>query len=136
MSKILILQTNDEEKLLRLEKLYVVQGYFTFRLRVCSGPYHGVSHFCVSSDHLQAFAEEIGHLNDTLQGKAELNDYDSDAFIIFESTGYGQITIKGQVGGTHQDHFMKFKFKTDQTTLDPFRKQIHELLKVSRDDEL
>ena len=128
MQALINFETHDPEKTVRLETRHLVQGYFTFVLQVCSGAFQGKSSFCVSQTQLQEFSGYIAKMNQNLSGKAVLNDNDSDAFIILESINNGQIIVSGQVGGTHEDQFMKFRFETDQTILHPLHIQIDGML--------
>lgn len=128
MNRVVSLQTHDTDKLLQFEVRYEVQDYSTFRMRVRSGSFCGESSFCVSRANLHALAREIGNLDERLSGCATLHDYDSDAFVTLEGIGFGRITVFGQVGGTHQDQFARFRFETDQTVLRPFKDGICKLL--------
>ena len=56
----------------------------------------------------------------TLSGTTHLEDNDSDGFVKFEIESNGRLKVMGQVGGTHEDHFVKFKFQTDQTVIPLF----------------
>lgn len=122
------LQTHDSKKVIQFESLYEVQNYFTFLLRVRSGTFQGEASFCVPRTQLKAFYQEIDSLSENIKGRTVLQDYDSDAFIAFEGKGFGQITVTGQVGGTHQEQSMRFQFESDQTILKPLQEQISELI--------
>ena len=60
-------------------------------------------------------------------GKATLFDNDSDDFIEFSVNHLGHVDVKGQVGGSHNDHFVRFHLLTDQTCLEPFAKDIYHI---------
>lgn len=45
----------------------------------------------------------------------------------------GRLVIRGQVGGAHEDHFVKFKFHTDQTCIPQFLQDIRSLLNTQYD---
>ena len=128
MQTFITFDTNDDEKIIRLETTYVVQDYFTFVLQVCSGPFQGKSSFCVSRTQLEAFSERVAKMNNDLRGQAVLNDNDSDAFLTLESVDHGQIVVTGQVGGSHEQQFMRFRFETDQTILHPLQRQVDQVL--------
>jgi hypothetical protein len=129
MGQVITLQTNDAAKLVQFEShQYKVQGYFTLSVRVISGSFQGKSSFYSTRDQLIAFASEVKDLYKHLKGRASLHDCESDAFVSLEGFRYGQVAVSGQVGGSHQDHFMKFRFETDQTVLLPLHRQIIRLL--------
>ncbi len=121
-------QTNDSEKLVQLDSLYTVQSSITFSLQVRSGDFGGRSSFCVTHTQLQVFIEEIENLGQSLAGRVTLHDCDSDAFITLEGIKFGRIAVVGQVGGTHEDQFLRFRFETDQTILRPLQEQIRGVL--------
>jgi len=50
-------------------------------------------------------------------GTYQINDYDSDDYILIECLKLGHISISGQVGGSHSEEFLRYKFLTDQTVL-------------------
>ena len=61
-----------------------------------------------------------------LVGSCDLYDYDSDASILFEMGKFGHLHISGQIGGSHQDHIVRFKFISDQTFLPYLIKSLSE----------
>jgi hypothetical protein len=65
-----------------------------------------------------------------LAGQATLFDNDSDDFIEFSVHKYGQVNVKGQIGGSHNTHFIRFDFLCDQTCLEPFAQDIKKLENV------
>lgn len=123
------LQTNDAAKQLMFATRYLVQINFTFDLIVKSGNFSGTSSFCVRIDEIQALCDSLNEMYTALSGSAQLSDYDSDAFILFEMQDRGHFTVSGQVGGSWNDHFMTFKFDTDQTCLPQFISDFKALLK-------
>ncbi|MGB3004961.1 MAG: hypothetical protein WBC06_00510 [Chitinophagaceae bacterium] len=69
----------------------------------------------------------------TLSGTTILDDNDSDGFVEFEIESNGRLNVGGQVGGTHEDHYVKFKFQTDQTCISQFVQDFYTLLKNKND---
>jgi hypothetical protein len=70
----------------------------------------------------------------TLSGETRLEDNDSDAFIEFQIEPNGRLHVIGQIGGTHEDHFVKFKFQTDQTCIPVFVEDFKSLLEKYNDN--
>lgn len=109
--------TNSETNILSVDLLYTVENYFTFDVRVKSSGFEGSSNFCISRENLITAIETLRKMYNDLTGSCVVTDYDSDAFIAFELNGLGHLSISGQIGGSHQDHNMKFKYISDQTVL-------------------
>lgn len=108
---------NTKDKELTVEHLYTVEGYFTFNIKIRSGEFAGASNFCMPKERIISIVETLSEMHKELKGRCEINDSDSDAFIIIEMDKLGHMCIYGQIGGSHEDHIMKFKFTTDQTVL-------------------
>jgi len=100
-----------------IEHLYTVDNYLTFCVKVKSGLFAGASNFCIPRDKLLSLIEQFSIMQKELAGMSEIMDSDSDAFIKFEMQKFGHLSIYGQVGGSHEDHYMRFKYITDQTVL-------------------
>jgi hypothetical protein len=64
----------------------------------------------------------------SLNGSTSLEDTDSDGFVRFSMEQSGHVIVTGQVGGSYEDHFMKFKFQTDQTCIPNFIQGFKNLL--------
>ena len=111
----IILKTNNKEFI--IEHLYTVQGYYTFRIKIKSNEFVGTSSFCMSKETIISIIKMLEDMYKKLKGICEINDYDSDAFIVIKMGSYGHLTISGQIGGSHEDHFMKFIYSSDQTVL-------------------
>ncbi|EIW19111.1 hypothetical protein [Pelosinus fermentans] len=111
-----------------MEHLYLVEGYHTLKISVKSGVFAGSSNFCISKGSVHILFEELSNMYKELKGYCKLEDYDSDAYIMFEMEKLGHLCISGQIGGSHESHNMKFKFYTDQTVLLNFIKSLKELL--------
>jgi hypothetical protein len=117
ITKVIELQTNDDEKKLLLVTRYLVEINFTFDLSVKSGSFSGTSHFCLRIGEIEAFCETLMKMHTSLSGAVRLDDNDSDSFIKIEMEHDGHLKVSGQVGDSHNDHFMKFAFLTDQTCI-------------------
>ena len=99
------------------EHQYTVEGYITFTVKVMSGDFSGTSNFCIAEILLNDAILALTEMYDNLEGTCQIKDYDSDDFILFELLRHGHIKISGQVGGSHNDQFLKYQFTTDQTVL-------------------
>ena len=128
ISDIIELQTNTETERLFFSTKYLVQINFTFALTVKSDNFSGTSHFCVRRDEIETLCNDLSKMHSALEGTARLDDNDSDGFVEFNIEHNGRLNINGQVGGSHEDHFMKFKFQSDQTSIPKFVQDFNALL--------
>jgi len=119
IKNIIELKTNSKTKQLLFKTKYLVQINFTFELMVLSEGFSGNSQFCVRRDQLENLNIELDNIYSRLSGSTKIEDNDSDAFIEFSIEPNGNLNIQGQVGGTYEDHFIKFKLVTDQTCIPP-----------------
>jgi len=136
LDNIIELRTNTKTERLSFATRYLVQINFTFDLTVLSEGFSGVSHFCVRRNQLEKMCADLTNMNLTSSGKTLLDDNDSDAFVEFEIEPNGRINVRGQVGGTHEDHSVKFNFQTDQTCIAPFVADFKFLLKKTEQRDL
>ena len=120
IDNIIELQTNTETERLSFVTQYLVYENFTFELSVVSDSFCGISSFCVRRDELELFCEQLSKLYTSLSGSAYLPDNDSDSFIDFSVEQSGSVIVSGQVGGSDEDHSMKFRFQTDQSCIPKF----------------
>jgi hypothetical protein len=118
MNNYIILNADNNEII--FEYLYTVDNYVTFNLKIKSGDFAGSSNFCISKEKIVSIVETLSNMNKDLTGSCELRDYDSDAYIKIEMLKLGHLCIYGQIGGSHQDQFLKFKLTSDQTILNNF----------------
>lgn len=128
IEQIIELQTNTKTERLSFSTRYLVQINFTFDLTVFSKGFGGTSHFCVRREQLERMCADLTKMHLQLSGTTKLNDNDSDAFVEFEVESTGWLNVHGQVGGTHEDHFVKFRFRTDQTCIPVFVQDFKVLL--------
>ncbi|WP_223879781.1 hypothetical protein [Paenibacillus spiritus] len=80
-----------------MEYLYKVEGYLTLTIGVKSGVFMGKSNFCISEEQLEIFIDSLNEINLRLSGDFRMDDYDSDAHIIFEATKLGNVVVTGQL---------------------------------------
>jgi len=119
---------NSEQALLFIDFLYVVDNYFTFNIKAASGEFRGASNFCVSRENLILAIKTLSKMHQELTGNYVINDYDTNAFLDFKIDRLGHLSISGQIGGTHQNHYMKFSYTSDQTILMNLIKTFERLL--------
>ena len=124
----IVLNTFDESKLLVLQPTFYVDGYFTFRVRMKSSSFSGISSFCASSNAINEFSSLLNDIYDRLSGEAILSDNDSDGFISFEGKANGSINVEGLIGGSHRDQYAKIAFISDQTCLKSFIEPLQRLV--------
>ena len=130
---IIELKTDTETERLSFATRYLVYINFTFDLSVLSDSFSGTSHFCVRREQLEKMCADLTNMHLTLSGTTTLEDNDSDGFVKFEIEPNGRLNVIGQIGGTHEDHFVKFKFQTDQTCIPSFVQDFNSLLKHQYD---
>lgn len=121
------LNTYDNNKLFELELLYKVQLHYTFDMSVKSGYFSWKSSICILWKDLYELKMFLEEAVITLNWSFRLKDNDSDSTILFTLSKW-KVNIEWQVWWSHQDHFMKFIFDTDQTVLRPFYLQLSSLL--------
>jgi hypothetical protein len=109
---------STETQCLIVKHLYTVEDYLTFNIQVKSGEFAGQSNFCVSKEKVGEIIQSLEEANKKLLGRSEIDDYDSDAHLVIEATRLGQVVVSGQIGGSHGEHSMRFKFTSDQTILE------------------
>ncbi len=126
---IIELHTNRETERLSFATRYLVQINFTFDLTVVSNGFSGTSHFCVRRDQIEKMCSDLSTMKQEMSGNTTLEDNDSDASIIFQMKSHGQVIVYGQVGGSHEENYLKFSFQTDQTCIEPLLTDFHKLLK-------
>jgi hypothetical protein len=134
ISDIIELKTNSKTERLSFATRYLVQINFTFDLTVISDGFSGSSHFCVRRDQLEKLCHDLKTMHSSFSGKTILNDNDSDALVQFSAEPNGHLIVNGQIGGSHEDNFVKFKFHTDQTCLPGFIESFNLLLKNQDDN--
>ena len=108
---------SSTEKELIIQYLYKVEDYFTFNIKIKSGEFSGSSNFCISKEKVISTIETLTEMYNTFAGSCAIKDYDSDSHICLEMGKFGQINLYGQIGGSHEDHNMRFKYILDQTIL-------------------
>lgn len=107
----------SEKNLLKINFLYSVEKYFTFSVEVKSGYFSGKSNFCFSDLKIKEMLNVLKEMNVRLCGECEIKDNDTDSFFKIEMGKRGHAFASGQIGGSHEDNYMKFMYDIDQTVL-------------------
>jgi len=129
IADIIELKTNRETEQLSFAARYLVQINFTFDLTVLSNGFSGTSHFCVRRDQIEKLCFDLTTMKQAMSGNTTLEDNDSDASVTFQMKPNGQVIVYGQVGGSHEENYLKFSFQTDQTCIEPLLTKFYRLLK-------
>ena len=125
---IIELKTNRETERLSFTTRYLVQINFTFDLTVLSNGFSGSSHFCVRRDQIEKMCSDLTTMKQAMSGNTTIEDNDSDARVNFQMKPNGQIIVFGQIGGSHEENYLKFSFQTDQTCIEPLLTDFNKLL--------
>ena len=124
--KNIIIKTDGNE--LVITYLYDVDNYFTFNIKIKSGEFSGISNFCIFNKDIIVYIKLLSTMSNELKGACKITDSDSDSYITIEMQKFGHICISGQIGGSHEDHSVKFKYISDQTILDNLINTFKEVL--------
>jgi hypothetical protein len=116
------------QETLIMEHLYTIDEYATFKIFVKSSGFSGFCNFCIALVYLKNVDVQIKDLLNGHKSNIEIKDCDSDAYIVFEFIDDSHVVIRGQIGGTHQNHYLHFNFIADQTVLSRLRACIHEVI--------
>ena len=114
---------------LAIEYLYCIEMYHTMTFKVKSKSFSGESSFCISNDILISILKVLESMKSDLKGSVQFRDSESDAIVNIKMKQFGKAEVSGQIGGSHQDHFMRFRFESDQTILEGLVKFIKENLR-------
>jgi hypothetical protein len=129
------LKSSNGKEWFSMDIRYLVQVSFTFDLSVIVNSYSGQSHFCVRKDQLRELVYNLSQLKTKPSVSANLEDNDSDAYLNFKSTSENLVLVKGQVGGTHEEAFLKFAFESNHENIQNYVDQLTKLLLYVDDQE-
>lgn len=118
------LDSISKEHWLLMNTRYLVEVSLTFDLSVKVDSFTGQSHFCVRKDQLKEFVSSFSKL----PVATRLEDNDSDAFLKIYSTSKGSLMVEGQIGGTHEECYLKFSFETNFNKIESFSQEVQRLL--------
>lgn len=118
---------NSESDWLKIEFLYNIENYLTFKVTVKSGDFQGAYNFCIYKKEIDRLL--IENKNPAIPKEILLQDYDSDSFIRIVMTSNTFVIVTGFIGGSHNTNNLNFEFKADQTIFqklnDIFRESIN-----------
>lgn len=100
----------------KIEKEIIVENYITFNVYVKDHYFCGKHSFFMNVGTLKNFLSKLKEVNQNLDGKIELNDYDSVSYITI-SVNKTKVYVKGQLGSQHETNMLTFEQYLDQTFL-------------------
>ena len=112
------LQTNDDQKRLKLFDISVAGDDFTCRAHIISHGFSCDRPFDFSRSYLERFYDALKAIDTSLDGHAELRHEFEDDIIRINGDGLGHLEISGTIvehGELEQQ--LDFAFVTDQTCL-------------------
>ena len=127
-----VLVTNAPEKLvLSSIRRFNDESGFVCRLGVDSRGFSVARNFYFDRAGLETFLAGLSEMDRVLSGRAELRTPYEDDRITFEALRTGAIVVAGEI----HDHsefaqHLAFSFRTDQTCLKPFLRQLAEVLSM------
>jgi hypothetical protein len=135
INDVIKLKSSDSENKLSFATRYLVQVNYTFDLTVKSNSFSGTLHFCVRKDEIEELCSDLKKMMFSFASKAHLFDNDSDSFIDFNIDDSGRVFVNGQLGGSHEDNYMIFKFSSDKIATEYFIQELESLFNYI-DDKL
>ena len=114
----------SENGQIAIETLYCVGGYVTYKITVSTVGFAGESSICLYEPDIQTCVFQLDQMSDSLQGSLEICDGESDDFVRLEFDGPLKLYLNGQIGGSHRDNYLHFKFQVDQTILPILKKSL------------
>jgi hypothetical protein len=123
-----ILKTNDPDRQLALMQVsrFADDSGFCCELVVRSHGFGASVQFCFEPRALRAFHEAVVRMNRTLTGTAKLKPAYDEPFVSLELLRTGAVMVSGQLSRLEDDttHVLHFGFRTDQTCLGPFARDL------------
>ena len=104
--------------------------YYEIGIWIKSGRFSGYNTFVLERDPTLEVIKSLETMYGKLSGRCEIHDYDSDSAIVFEFEEQNRISFHGQVGGTHRDNYLYFKYQIDPTCLPPIIQQFKKICSV------
>ncbi len=117
----------SEQALFFLEHLYTIKENITFSVYIKSFRYSGEYSFCVHYKKITEIIFTLELMNRKLEGEVTLKDTGSDAFVMLSFDPKG-LFVSGQIGGSHEDNYMVFRFKADQVIIGALINKLSESL--------
>ena len=86
-------------------------------VRVKVKDFSGRFAYCIEENNLKDYVYSLEQLDKSEYGVFNFSDMDSDSFILFEKTNYGQLKISGRLGMTFRNNYLVFEMDADQTVI-------------------
>jgi hypothetical protein len=102
---------------IELEHTCTDDGYVSFSVVVVSGGFSGASGFCLPVDSLRDAVSSLSRIDHDLSGSYQIDDCESDDFILLEYLSQGHLRVSGQVGGSFNNQYLRYEFDTEQTAM-------------------
>ncbi len=102
----------SEQALFLIDHLYTVGENFTFSFYIKSNRYSGEYSFCLFYKRLTEIIFTLELMSRKLQGEVTIKDTGSDSLVLIKFEPKG-LFVSGQIGGSHEDNYMVFKFKAE-----------------------
>ena len=122
-----VLKTNDPERYLALMQIarFADNSGFCCELVVRSHGFGGSMQFCFEPAALVAFHGALQRMDRSLIGSAMLKPMHEDPYIRMELLHTGAVTVSGELSVSDEaTHRLIFGFRTDQTCLGPFVREL------------
>lgn len=103
--------------MISIQSLYCVGGYVAYEVLSSTCGFSGKCNFCIEQGKFKEYLQIIDFMIKSLEGEIDIRDAESDAYIRFWFENSLSFYVSGQLGGSHEDNMLKFKFRADQTVL-------------------
>jgi len=112
---------DDSEGFLTIEHVSTTEDELdedlVFDIKVKSGEFSGRCNFWILKEEITIVIKALSDMYELLSGSCRVEDCESDAYFVIETNRLGHICIFGQIGGSHQNQYLKFLYRTDQAAL-------------------
>ena len=121
------LQTNDDNQVLELSEFELFErNSFKCKLKVWSRGFGFEKNVFFDNAHI--FIDRVEEMANSLTGEAVLTEEYHDHYLKFEVTKLGHVIVSGiLIEYSQHEQRLEFGFKTDQTCLKPFSKELKQV---------
>lgn len=99
------------------EMIFYEIYYLNYKVIVRTYNFSGEYNFYIKKETLEEYILNIKFMIDNLDGMVLIKDEDTDSFFKVYFENNRKLIVAGQIGGSHLDNVLKFKFYADQTLL-------------------
>ncbi len=117
----------SEQALVLIDHLYTVGENITISVYIKSFRYSGEYSFCLHYKKITEIIFSLELMSRKLQGEVTLKDTGSDSFVLLGYEPKG-LFVSGQIGGSHEDNYMVFKFKAEHSLISSLIDKLSESL--------